>query len=270
MKLTYLGTAAAEGIPALFCDCEYCKEARKLGGENIRTRSQAIVNDDLLIDFPADSYSHFLANGIEGHKIKYLLITHSHSDHFYIEDFELRKPPFAHNMQEETLKIFCGTGTEKKLKEKNIQNISYKALKPFEQVQLDEYKITALPARHYQGDGALIYIIEGEKKILYAHDTGGFYEEVFEYFERESCKFDLISLDCTCVDIVVPDDAGHMGIENINRVVERLGKIGAVNQDTKIVINHFSHNANPIHHVLEERVKEYGYLVSYDGRCIEI
>lgn len=43
MKITYLGTAAAEGFPAMFCNCEYCREAKKLGGKNIRTRSQAII-----------------------------------------------------------------------------------------------------------------------------------------------------------------------------------------------------------------------------------
>ena len=76
MKLSFLGTAAAEGFPAIFCNCEYCKEARKLGGKNIRSRSQTLINDDLLIDLPADSYWHFINNGIEGDKIKYLLITH--------------------------------------------------------------------------------------------------------------------------------------------------------------------------------------------------
>ena len=63
MELTYLGTAAAEGFPAMFCNCAHCREARALGGKNIRTRSQALVNDDLLIDFPADTYMHFLNNG---------------------------------------------------------------------------------------------------------------------------------------------------------------------------------------------------------------
>ena len=43
MKLTYLGTAAAEGWPAAFCNCDGCRAARRLGGRNIRTRSQALV-----------------------------------------------------------------------------------------------------------------------------------------------------------------------------------------------------------------------------------
>ena len=88
MKLTYLGTAAAEGFPAVFCNCAYCNEARTLGGKNIRTRSQALINEDLLIDLPADTYFHFLQNGIRGDQIAYLLVTHAHSDHFYPAELE--------------------------------------------------------------------------------------------------------------------------------------------------------------------------------------
>ena len=34
MRLFFLGTAAAEGFPGIFCKCERCREARKLGGRN--------------------------------------------------------------------------------------------------------------------------------------------------------------------------------------------------------------------------------------------
>ena len=57
MKIKFLGTAAAEGIPALFCDCRVCQNARRVGGKEIKTRSQAIVDDKILIDFPADTYT---------------------------------------------------------------------------------------------------------------------------------------------------------------------------------------------------------------------
>ena len=60
MKLTYLGTAAAEGWPAAFCNCDGCRAARRLGGRNIRTRSQALVDDALLLDFPCDAWLHAL------------------------------------------------------------------------------------------------------------------------------------------------------------------------------------------------------------------
>ena len=94
MKLTYLGTAAAEGWPALFCRCEYCKKALERGGKNLRTRSQAMVNDDLLIDFPADSFSHMQQNGLNFSAVKTLLITHSHMDHFSPTDLHLRSTSY--------------------------------------------------------------------------------------------------------------------------------------------------------------------------------
>ena len=89
MRIKYLGTAAAEGVPGIFCDCENCKRARKLGGKNIRTRSQAILDDTLLIDFPADTYMHFLRFNLPLTKIKSCIITHSHMDHLYPVEFEM-------------------------------------------------------------------------------------------------------------------------------------------------------------------------------------
>ena len=75
MKLKYLGTAAAEGVPALFCDCDTCRRSKLLGGKNIRSRSQAVINDDLLIDLPCDHFMHLIQNQIDFRNIKYCLIT---------------------------------------------------------------------------------------------------------------------------------------------------------------------------------------------------
>lgn len=269
MKITYLGTAAAEGMPAVFCNCEFCKEARRLGGKNIRTRSQALINDDLLIDLPADTYHHFLQNNIEGHKIKYLFITHSHQDHFYPDELEMRSGDFAHDLDVPLMRAFLNSGSFKKC-EKSFKDVETNEMTHFETVELGEYKVTALPARHFGGDKANIYIIEDEKTILYAHDTGYFFDEVFEYIEKNGIKFDLISFDCTNVDIPISDGGSHMGLPNIRRALARLCEIGAVKEGTKKVINHFSHNANPLQEILEEKVKADGFLVAFDGLCLEI
>ena len=146
---------------------------------------------------------------------------------------------------------------------------TYDLIKPFETVEVGNYAVTALPARHYPGDGALFYIIRGEKTVLYAHDTGYFYEEVFDYIQKEGIRFDLATFDCTNVDIKISDEGGHMGIANIERVISRLEAMGAIDGDTVKVINHFSHNAGPLHHVLEARVEGKGWLVSFDGMSVE-
>jgi len=96
MKFKYLGTAAAEGIPAIYCNCEVCQTARKLGGRELRSRSQALVDDKLLIDFPCDTYWHAITYGIDLTKIKHILITHSHNDHFYPLDMAYIRKSFAH------------------------------------------------------------------------------------------------------------------------------------------------------------------------------
>jgi len=273
MKIIFLGTAASEGFPAVFCNCEHCREARRLGGKNIRTRSQALINDDLLIDFPADTYSHFLNNNIEADIIKYLLVTHSHSDHFYEKDLGTRFGVYAHDMRVDKIKMYCSEGAAKKMNEMDdVESfmLTYEALNPFSEIEMGDYKVISLPARHFEGDGALFYIIKEKKTVLYAHDTGYFYDEVFDYIKNTGYQFDLISLDCTNVDIPINDEGSHMGVDNINRVVQKLKEMDAVTDKTKIVINHFSHNACPIHHKLEERVAQYGYIVSYDGLSIEV
>ena len=269
MKITYLGTAAAEGFPALFCNCEYCREAKKLGGKNIRTRSQSLINENLLIDFPPDSYMHFLREGIDGHKIEYVLFTHVHRDHFYIDDLSNRHAPFAHAMDVKTLKIFCPS-TVYDAFDSVPENVELTRLEPYKTVSIGEYRITPLPAKHAGGTEAFIYIIDGDKTLLYAHDTGYFYDEVFEYIKSHGVKLDMISLDCTNVDIPISDDGVHMGFPNIKRVLERLWEIGAVSEKTIKYVNHFSHNGNPLHENLEKKAFAIGCLVSYDGCCVEL
>lgn len=279
MKLTYLGTAASEGFPAMFCNCEYCAEARVKGGKNIRTRSQAIINDDLLIDLPADTYFHTLSNGLRLDKVKTLLITHSHSDHFSAAEFLLRGFVFAHNMAEKTLNVFTGRDvynkykkdTENSIAKSIADDIEFNIVEPFVSYRSGNYEIVPLPARHQIGTDAFIFVVsDGEKTILYAHDTGYFYEEVFDFIAENNIRFDLVSMDCTNINIPISNEGTHMGIENVRKATERLRKIGAVDNKTLKYINHFSHNANPMYDELCKIANKIGYFVAYDGLKVEI
>lgn len=269
MKFKYLGTAAAEGFPAIFCRCKYCVRARELGGKNIRTRSQAMVNDDLLIDYPADSYSHFLSHGIEADKIKTLIITHAHSDHLYPSDLFMRGSYYAHNMLTPELDIVCSSGTYDVIGAKP-HSVNITLIKPYETLEINGYKITAIPALHNSVKDPLFFVIEGEKNILYAHDTGYFSDEIFGFIERRGFKFDMVSIDCTNVDLPVSENEGHMGFVNIPSLVEKLKVIGAIGESTLCYVNHFSHNGNPLHDHLCERAASYGMSVAYDGCEIEL
>ena len=78
MKLTYYGTGAGAGIPEIFCDCRVCRYAREKGGKEIRSRSQAVIDGVLSLDYPVDTFLHTAFYGLDMRKVKNVLITHGH------------------------------------------------------------------------------------------------------------------------------------------------------------------------------------------------
>lgn len=81
MKLTFLGTAAAERFPALWCRCPSCQTARERGGRDLRRTSALLINDDLLIDAGPDVVNAGAALGLSLAGVQAVLISHAHYDH---------------------------------------------------------------------------------------------------------------------------------------------------------------------------------------------
>jgi phosphoribosyl 1,2-cyclic phosphate phosphodiesterase len=235
MTLLYLGTAAAEGIPAVFCSCPVCLKKKKKKGKEIRTRSQALLDGKILFEFPADSYYHYIASGFTAPDlpaIRHLFITHSHEDHFYPDELHIRRPGLIRSTPVETLHIYGNRAVESRLR--HLMEIKPKApcndfhyAEPFEPIEADGYRITPLTALHDRNEECVFYSAEhGGKALLYAHDTGFFPEPVWEYFRKTTPRFNLVSLDCTMM--VNKDGKNHMGIPDCVEVRERLFSIGAV------------------------------------------
>ena len=82
MKITFLGTSAAEEYPGIWCDCEHCAKARALGGRNIRRNSSIFIDDDVMIDMGKTAHIQAERFGLNMRRIETLIVTHSHSDHF--------------------------------------------------------------------------------------------------------------------------------------------------------------------------------------------
>lgn len=275
MILKYLGTAAAEGFPAMFCKCAVCERARRSGGRNIRTRSQAIVDEELLIDFPADTYLHVLYGGLRLEKVRNLIITHAHSDHLYPADFEMRREGFAHGLSS-CLTVYgtsavisvCRGIPHIALLE--VQGrIAFKQIVPFEPFEAGGYRITPLAANHDAAAGPVFYLVEkGNEALLYANDTGYFPEETWQYLEKSRPGIGLVSFDCTCG--IYDNRNGHLGFHNVLEVRERLYEIGCISQESIIAITHFSHNGGATYDEMCETAEKEQILVAYDGMKIEV
>ena len=275
MKLKYLGTAAAEGIPAIFCECENCKKSRAAGGKNIRTRSQALIDDTLLIDFPADTYLHYLQHNFPLNKIKSCLITHSHLDHLYPEDLKMRKKGFSHLSDDAPLTFYTDCSGYEMLSPvvEYLPNGEAKAvlIKLFESFEVEGYTVTALRAAHDQKSSPVVYIIEKDgKRIFYSNDTSEYPEESMAFLKAYGKRIDLISLDCTEAASHT-SYVGHMDLWRCIALREQLKEMGVADEKTVFVLNHFSHNGTDVLYDDFKKIAEKeGFIVSYDGMELTI
>ena len=281
MKLQFLGTAAAERIPAMFCACDTCRRALRAGGRNIMKRSQVLINDDLLIDFSGDTYANFINTGKTLSDVEYLLITHAHEDHFTFEDFFSRFEGIAHNVRAERLKIYLSSVaydimqrciTARNIDKKSIEKrFEFITVEPYTQVSVGKYTVTALPAVHASEGEALIFLIENDgKAFFYGTDTGFFSEEIDDFLVKENKKIDLLCLDCTNCDTEF-NYYVHMSMSEGRRIADRFAKKGLLKEGAKLYYTHFSHNGKMIYKDLKKTAKnKYGFNVTYDGLTVSV
>ncbi len=275
MEVTYLGTGAAEGIPALFCSCPYCEGVRLRGGREIRSRSQVLLDGELSVDFPPDAFYHGALLGAEIHKIRYLLVTHSHMDHFYAHDFILHGYKYAQKANDldiygnrEVKEVFeeC---TRRELRADVREHIRLHTLSAYEKASIGPWTAVPLPARH-SSESPFVYLLEKDgTRLLHLTDTGPLGEEVFAYLKQTGgAPFRLVTLDGTFLY-----DKGsnrHMTLEDDKAVMERLKSAGLADKNTKFVITHFSHNSEPTAEKLAKAEREYGVIAAYDGMRLKI
>lgn len=267
MKIQFLGTAAAEGWPALFCNCESCQRARKEGGKNIRTRSSCLIDDEYMVDFPPDTYMHMLSNRLDLSRVKHLLVTHSHDDHFYPEDIQMRKEPYAHIPHNPPLTVYGNDAVKRKFTRTDVEEdqnnrIVFREVQPFHVYSVGQASAVPLLADHTPGETCLLYLftLDG-KTILYGHDTGYFPEPTWEYLKN--IKIDAAILDCT--DGPGPCKNYHMGFPAVLEVKKRLETQHCTGSQTGFIITHFSHNGGLLYEELVKMASPQGFIVAFDG-----
>lgn len=269
MEIVFLGTAAAEGYPGTFCDCARCRRARLLGGKNLRARSSIVVDDVILIDIPPDVYVQSLKCGVKLGNIRFLLITHSHPDHLYIEELRLRKDPFTRVSLKSLYVVGNATVSRRvrrmlkgELRKSKIRVIS---ISPGNTLSLGNYRIVAVPAVHnvVGKEKPLNYIIERDgRSFLYAVDTGPYTHEALRILEKH--RFDLVVVEATMGLRSSRDYRYHMGFEDIKVLREWMLYKNVVDEDTPFVLTHFSHNNSPPHDEIVRELERYGFLAAYD------
>ena len=276
MELKILGSGGGEGFPALFCECDHCKAARKAGGKSLRSLSQTLIDGKLLIDLPAATHAHCLAHGFGLGHVEHLLITHTHADHYVPEILDTRGGGFAHNMAAEKLNIYGNKDVKRRFEGtfelfpigKEIrESIVLHVVHAFESFTAGEYKITPIKACHAFEEDSLNYIIDdGEKALLYLVDSGYPYEETLDFINNYGKKFDCVVMDATMGDSYYK---GHMNHDENKKLKEYLISSGACDKSSKFIITHITHNHTGTHEYVEKIFAGSGIEVSYDGYRIK-
>jgi len=268
MRVQILGSCAAEGWPALFCECDACAEARRRGGRNIRRRTVYCIDGELLVDFGPDIYWQSVEFGVDLARIRYILITHSHEDHLSPIEFHWRRRGFSR--VESPLAVYGNAQVLQRIRAESgmeqydlqMDLIEVHAGRAFE---AGRYRVFPLEASHaVPEEEALNYVIEcGDVALLIANDTGWWEEPTWEAVRR--FRLDAAIIDCT-YGLLNPDHrAWHLGAGAVVEMRDRLAEMGVLKSGAYVVANHFSHNGVGLYEDLCDWFSPHGIEVGYDG-----
>jgi phosphoribosyl 1,2-cyclic phosphate phosphodiesterase len=279
MRLRFLGTAAAEGYPDPFCDCENCRRARERGGRSLRRRSSALIDDGLLIDPGPDLLAAALHDGFSLAGLRYCLQTHEHADHLDPLHFFARSPMcrvVGHGRLEylatagALAKAAAGLGVSAGFLDAATAarwNLTARVVEPFRSYEVGPYRVRAVRATHDPTITALLYLIEREGRCLfYATDTGEIPEETWADLEaqaREGRRAHVVAMDHTFG--MAGRVEGHMNWEQFTEQVARLRAIGLLDANARVFAHHIAHHSNPPHEELSAFAAGHGYDAAYDG-----
>ena len=280
MKITMLGTAAI-GYPFAFCNCNNCKLARLHKGKSLRKRASILINDDLIIDLGPDTQTAMNMYGKDMSKIKYLLQTHIHTDH-YDEGLLCTRVPYMANNQIDLLEIYahptCLNIMSERINEyedadlitkegSKKLNVKSKSLTAGEIINVGSYKVKAIETTHDEKHGSLLYLVsKNNKNIFYATDTPVLTNNALN--QLKNIQLDVIIMDHTFGNTEY--SFAHLNEKLFIEQINKLKEINCINENTKIYGTHISHEGNSFHEEIEKRAISNGYHIAYDGLEINV
>lgn len=222
MKILFLGTGAAD-FPA-----------DKTGVAGFRRTACALIDEKILIDpgpWVRDAIDEY---GVDVKKIKYVLNTHRHSDHY----------------NQDTLEFLVSQGASfVETKDKDVLN-------------LGGYEIQAFKANHTIETCHFI-IKNGGTCLFYGLDGAWLqYEEIRAIWKN---KPDLAVFDATVG--FIERDWRVFEHNNLNMVIEMKKSIDK--DIKKYVISHMAYTLHTDHETLEAEMAKHGIVTAYDGLEIE-
>ncbi|HOJ20341.1 MAG TPA: MBL fold metallo-hydrolase [Armatimonadota bacterium] len=267
------GSAAAEAWPAIFCNCRCCQEAFARGGKEIRTRTTYHLGDTVHIDFGPDACTQMQRFRLPFDRLKHLLITHSHQDHWLPSELCYRRPGFSVVDEENILTVHGNARVREKLEaavgdDFPFYRLRFEEVRPGRPIDLgDGMRAVPVPANHDRKEMCVFYLLQvGDRVLLQANDTGWFLDSAWEILR--DYEIDIVVMDSTSGKIESRE--GHLGCRWVVALRDEMLAQGILKTEHRFIANHFSHNGGWLHTELEEYFAPHGIEVGYDGMRIPV
>jgi phosphoribosyl 1,2-cyclic phosphate phosphodiesterase len=287
VRVRFLGTAASEGFPDAFCNCENCQRARQRGGKSLRRRSAALIDDELLIDFGPDLMAAALMDGLSLAQIRYCLQTHEHADHLDTNHFfsrcaycgvsgTPRLQYFATRSAMAKAEKALGDRAAPGLTDPEVGdrfNLTAHPIDPFQSFDVGPYRVHSVRADHDpERLVALLYLIERDGRCLfYATDTGELPEATWAHLEklrRAGLQIHVAAMDHTFG--MQNRVSGHMNWQQFTEQIARLRQMRLLADGARVFAHHLGHHSHPPHEEMAAFAAQHGYEVAYDGLVVEV
>ena len=254
MKIHFLGTGAAEGIPVIGCDCAHCTRARNEGGKLARERNAILFSlpgYELLVDCAPDIRG--LINKYRISNLDGILATRSRYDHIGgIKEFEWW-PGQLDFLAEDTLFETIKREHWTEALDAVMFHIPYY---PGASLYFNNFSIVPFAARRQRPIFG-ISVKEGQTRVVYTSDTPA---RLTNYALRVMWECDLLIVNTPTFDTILEN---HI---NVLEAIELKDRVGA----SKMILTYISHENKP-HDEFEEFVRQVeGVSVAYDGMMLEV
>ena len=274
MNVKFLGTAAAEAVPALWCECPVCAYARQHGGKDVRRRCSYLIDSDTLIDFGPDAAWQAHEFGIDLTAIRRIVFTHAHVDHLNPVELRWRRPGFSQVSR--PLDIYGNARCLERIKVEidgalEAHRLVLHELQPGVAVSAGDLSVLPVRAAHSAPpELALNFVISrGGRSLLIASDTGPWPEASWQLLAGVRLEAAIIESTGALAQPHVTYGL-HLGAQDTVAFRDRLRELGAVTAATRVYTSHFSHNGAPLHHDMEAFFGPHGITVAYDGLAIDV
>lgn len=249
MKIHFLGTGAAEGIPSFGCTCPRCQVARKQGEHNARQRAALLIEaagHRLLLDTPPEISSQL--NRAEVFELSAILLSHEHFDHIGgLVEFEYWN---------RVLPIFAGYDVLPKLQ--LTPRLEERALlSGFHSntwLQFGDLRVMPFKVIHHVPCYGFAFEETGTR-VLHFSDSG---PELSDIHRRLLEGADVAIFHTPTFE----PHRSHISVQEVLSLVQDYSI-------PQVVITHINHN-NLLHEELVGKTAPYGITVAYDGLTLEV